>query len=96
MFDLIVEKLAEILHIHLTFCRVRYRGKAVQFHSCFCLNSLNGADDIRQFTHAGRFNDDPIRLELFRTLFQSFRKVADQTAADASGIHFLNLNPSFL
>ena len=96
MFDLVVEKLTEILHIQLAFRRIRNCGKAVQFHPGFSLNSLNSADDIRQFAHAGWFNNNPIRLKLFRAFFQGLRKVADQTAADASGIHFLDLHAGFL
>ena len=74
MFDLVVEKLTEILHIQLAFRRIRNCGKAVQFHPGFSLNSLNSADDIRQFAHAGWFNNNPIRLKLFSAFFQGFRK----------------------
>ena len=88
--DLIVEELAEVLLIHLALLGIDYCGEAVQFH-VMGMDILDCTNDIAQLAHAGRFDQDAIRVVLFQHLFQSLAKVAYQTTADTAGVHLGDL-----
>ena len=60
VFNLIVEKLAEILHIHFALAGVHNRGKGIQ-RDIFAVHVANGFDYVREFTDAGRFDQDTVR-----------------------------------
>ena len=62
---LIIKKLAEIAHIHLTLLSVYHGGIAVQRHLLILFSHiLNRLDHVRQLAHAGGLDQDPVRMIL--------------------------------
>ena len=57
---------------------------------------LYRSDDIRELSHSGGLNDDPIRFEFLRYLPERALKIPDQRTADAALIHLPDLNPGIL
>ena len=92
---LVVEELAEILHIHFAFARVHNRGKGVQ-HDLVAADALHGLDHVRKFTDARGLDQNAIRMELGKYLLQRLAEIAHKAAADAAGIHFGDLNTCVL
>ena len=89
MDDLVIEKLAEVAHVHFALGSIDDRDL------CTELNALHRADSlrhIRQFSDARGLDDDAVRRVSFHDLLEGFAKVPHQGAADAAGIHFRDLN----
>ena len=95
VLHLIVEELAEILHIHLALVHVHNRCKPVQNRS-MRRNVLHRADDIGKLADPRRLDQNAVGLVLGQHLFQRLAEVADQRAADAPAVHLANLNPRIL
>ena len=95
VFDLIVKKFAEVFHIHFAFCRVHDCGCGVDVR-VFDFGGKRGAYYVAELAYAGRFDDDSVRIKLFGHFVQSFFEVADQTAADAAAVEFVDLDAAFL
>ncbi|MPM73159.1 hypothetical protein SDC9_120135 [bioreactor metagenome] len=55
-------------------------------------NALHRANHVRQFTHAGRLNQNAVGRILGQHLFKCLAKVTHQAAADAAGVHFGDLD----
>ncbi len=96
VLDLIVEELTEILHVHLALGRVHHRNRAVQLHVNRGSHIPDRFHHIRQFAHARRLDDNPVRLILGQNLLQGFSEIPHQGTADAPGIHLPDLNASVL
>ena len=94
-FYLVIEKLAEVLHIHLAFVNVYNRGKGVQ-QNVFKLNILYSAYNVAELAYTGGLYKYAVGGILVYYLFQGFSKVSHKAAADASGIHFGNVNSRIL
>ena len=94
--DLILEKLAEVLQIYLCLCDIDNRRRAVQFKIRGSGILLDCTDDIRKLTDTGGLDDHAVRMILVNDLLQRNAEIADQGAADASGIHLLDLNARVL
>lgn len=92
MLDLVVEKLAEVLHIHFALGGVSHGDEAVQLHGCRFRGALYGADYVAEFAYAGRFDDHAVGMELLDDIVQRRAEIAHQGAADAPGIHFGNVD----
>jgi hypothetical protein len=95
-FYLIVEELTEVLHVNLALGGIYYGNKAVQLYGNLLSDTLYGTDDIRQLAYAGGLDQDAIRVELGQYLLQSSAEIANQRAADTTGIHLGNLNTGIL
>ena len=95
MFDLVVEKkLTRNSSVQLAFRSIRNCGSCANPSGFSLSNSLTAPmTSDKSCAYCNWSNNNPIRLKLFRAFFR-FRKVADQTAADASGIHFLDFTPA--
>ena len=91
VLHLIVEKLAEILHIHLALARINNRGKAVQYGPLGG-GTLYGADHVGELTHTRRLDQNTVGGILGQHLGQGLAEVAHQGAADTSRVHFVDLN----
>ena len=90
ILNLVVEKFAEVAHIDFALAGI-YHG-----HLCTDFNTVHGFHslrNIRQFSDAGRLNDNTVRCKFFHDLLKSFPKVSDEGAADASGIHLRDFDP---
>ncbi len=94
--QLIDIELTEVLDIHAALGGVAYGGHAAHFYFAFAQNRLYRCGNIRQLADAGRLNDDAIRCVLAQHIAQCLFKVTDQCAADAAGIHFVDLNAGVL
>ena len=95
MFHLVHVEFAEVLQIHLRLLGIHHGGKAVQLN-LLILQILHGDDNVGQFAHAGRFDENPIRMVLLDDLVQCLSEIPYQGAANASGIHLVNLNSGIL
>ena len=95
MLHLIIEKLAKVFHIHLGFGSVHHGGKAVQHHIMH-LQILHRTNYITQLSHAGRLDQNAVGVIGLHHLLQRLAEIAHQTAADASAVHFGNVNTRFL
>jgi hypothetical protein len=88
--NLIVEKFAEILHMHLALVRVNNGGKAVKL-STFGVGILNRLDNVGKLTYTRGLDKNAIGGIFSDNLLESLSKIANQRAADTSRIHFVYL-----
>ncbi len=95
MLNLVIEKLAEVFLIHLALFGINHRYIAFQFY-IFCIDILHSTDDIAEFAHTRRFNQNPIRRIGFQHLLQCRTKVTHQTTADTAAVHFRYRNSGIL
>ena len=91
--NLIIEELAEVAHIHAALACVN--------NSYLCADqcTFNAGDcgsDIGELAYTRRLNDDAVGSIVLHDLLQSLGEVADQSAADAAGIHLGDLNTRVL
>ena len=96
MADLVIVELAEVLHIHLDLVHIGHGDKAVQLHVQMFGHALHGAGHIAQLAHAGRLDDDAVRVVLLHHLLQSGAEIAHQRAADAAGVQLIDLDAGLL
>ena len=95
VLHLVIEKLAEILHIHLGLGGVHHGGKAVQHHIRH-LQILHRTDNVAQLSDAGRLDKDAVGVIGVHHLPQRLAEIPHQTAADAAAVHFGNVDPGLL
>ena len=95
VLDLVVEKLTEVLHVHLALVRVHDGREAVE-HQLVGLYALHGADDVAQLADARGLDEDAVGVELLEHFFERIGKVAHETAADAAGVHLVDLHAGVL
>ena len=95
IFDLVVEKLAKVLHIHLALFHVCHGGKAVQNH-ILGRNALYRADNIRELAHTRGLDQNTVGMIFVKHLTESFAKVPHERTADATAVHFGDLNARIL
>ena len=93
-FNLVVEKFAEVFHIHFAFVYIHHCCNCVQLN--VSLNIHNSCDNIAQFANAGWFYHNAVRAVIPDYLFQRFAKITYQAAADTAGIHFCNVYTGIL
>ena len=97
VFHLVVEELAEVLHIDLGLGGVDHGDKAVELESGgLLLHPLHGGDDVGQLAHAGGLDDDAVGGVVGQYLLQGGAEVAHQGAADAAGVHLGDLHAGVL
>ena len=84
--DLVIVELTEVLHVDLDLACIGNSNGVAQLH-IMTHDLLHCADDIGQLAHTGGLNDDPVGMELRDHLLQRLAEVANQTAADAAGVH---------
>ena len=95
VFDLVVEELTEVLHIHLALVGVGHGGEAVE-DGLLHFQPLNGADNVGQLAHTGGLDQDAVGVVLLQHLTQGFAEIAHQTAADTAGVHLGDLDAGIL
>ena len=94
--DLVVEELTEVLHIHLALLGVDDGDGAAQHHGGGLVGVAHGAAHVAQLAHAGGLNDDAVGVILLHHIVEGFVKVAHQRAADAAGVHLVDLDAGIL
>ena len=89
--NLVEEELAEVLHIHAALARV-HNGRAAGHNEVAVafLRALDGGEDFAQLAHAGRLNQQAVRMILRNQVINRLLEVAHQRAADAAGIQLIN------
>ena len=95
MLYLIVEEFSEILHIHLAFSCINDRRKCVEL----CISTLYGgcrADNVGKLTDARRLYNNSVGRIFDKHLCKRLCEVTDEGAANATRIHFGNLNSRIL
>ena len=95
VLDLVVEELTEVLHVHPALVRVHDGREAVE-HQLVGLHALHGADDVAQLADARGLDEDAVGVELREHLLQRVGKVAHEAAADAAGVHLVDLHAGVL
>ena len=95
VLDLVVEKLTEVLHVHLALVRVHDGREAVE-HQLVGLYALHSADDVAQLADARGLDEDAVGVELLEHFFERIGKVAHEAAADAAGVHLVDLHAGVL
>ena len=95
VLDLIVEEFAEVLHIHFALFHVDDRGKSVELHS-LRRNVLHCTDDIRKLANARGLDEDTVGMIGCENLLERLAEIANERAADASAVHFGDLNACVL
>jgi hypothetical protein len=80
---LIIEELAEVLHVHLVLLCVNNCGKAVKFN-IMSIDVLNCADNIAELAYAGRLDKDTVGSIVCKHLFKSLAEIAYETATDTA------------
>ena len=93
IFNLIVEKLAEVAHVHAALASVHH-GDSGAHMSAFHL--LHGPGHIGQLAHAGGLDYDPVRRIVLHDLLEGLGKVPHQGAADTAGVHLRYLHARVL
>ena len=92
---LVVEELAEVLHVYLGFLSVHHGGEAIELY-VVGVDALHGADHVGELAYARGLDEDPVRRVLGEDLLQRPAEVAHQGAADAAGVHLVHLNARVL
>ena len=91
VLHLIVEEFTEVLHVHLALARIHHGGEAIQ-HCPFGGGALHGADNVGELAHARGLNEDAVGCVLGQHLRQGLAEIAHEGAADAAGIHLVDLD----
>ena len=95
VFDLIVEELAEVFHIHLALFHVGNRGESVEDH-LLGIEVLHRSDNVGQLADTGGLDEDAVGVVLVEHLVECLAEVAHERAADAATVHFGHLNACVL
>ena len=95
IFNLIVEELTEIAHIHFAFVHVRNGCKTIE-HRAVSSSVLHRADDIRKLSDTRRLNKNTVGTVLLKHFFESFPKISNQRTANTTAVHFGHLNACIL
>ena len=96
MADLVVVELAKVLHIQLDLVHVCYGNKAVQLHIQVLGHTFHSTGHVGQLAHAGRLDQDAVRVVLLHHLLQGGAEIAHQRAADAAGVQLIDADAGLL
>ena len=94
--DLVVEELAEVLHVQFALLCVDHGHCGVILHFKLGLHVRDRLHDVRELADAAGLDDNAVRFVLCQDLLQGAGKITYQRAADAAGIHFPDLDPGIL
>jgi len=93
--DLVRVEFAKVLQIDLALRGIRHGDEAAE-RDALVRNTLYGADDVAEFADAGRLDEDAVGMIVGDDLLQRAAEVADERAADAAGVHLVDLNAGVL
>ena len=95
VLDLVVEELAEVFHIHPALVGVDHGREAVE-HQLIGLHALHRADDVAELADTRGLDEDAVGVKLRQHLLQCVGKVPHEAAADAAGVHLVDLHAGVL
>ena len=93
--NLVRVEFTEILQIDLALRGICHGDEAAE-RDALVRNTLYGADDIAELADAGRLDEDAVGMIVGDDLLQRAAEVADERAADAAGVHLVDLNAGVL
>ena len=96
VLHLVVEELAEVLHVELRLLHIDEGDRRVARDFKLLLDIRNRAQHIRELTDAGGLDNHAIRCILAQNFLQRGRKITDQRAADATGVHLPHFDAGVL
>ncbi len=96
IFNLVIEKFTESLHLLGGFRRINHGNPPVQLYFIFLLHFLHGFHHVRKLPYAGRLNQNPVRMEPLHDFPEVFPKIPYQGTANAAGIQFADFNAGIL
>ena len=79
--NLIVEKLAKILHIHLALIGIYHSYRCAKSYT-LTANTLNRVYNVAELAYAGGLYEYAVRMKFIQHLLQSLTKISHQTATD--------------
>ena len=94
-FDLVIVEFAEVAHVDLAFSSVCHGHGIAQLHG-LAGDLPDGAQNIAELAHAGRLDQNAVRMVLLDHLRQGFAEIAHQGAADTAGVHLPDFDAGFL
>ena len=89
--NLIVIKLAEVLHIHLALINISNSGKAIK-NSTVLLSSLCRTNNVGKLTNARGLDNNSVGIVFLEHLNKCLGKIAHKRAADTTRVHLGDLN----
>ena len=92
---LVVEKLAEVLHVHLALFDVGNRGKAVQDHALM-RNVLHGANNVRELADTRGLDQNTVGTVLGQNLLERLAEISHQRTTDTAAVHLGHFDPRVL
>jgi len=94
-FDLIVEKLAEVLHIHLALLCIHNGGCGIEADA-FKAEIIDCLDNVGKLADTGGLDDDALGAVGFDDLGKCLAEISNERTADTSGVHLRYLNARLL
>ena len=94
-FDLVVEKLTEILCVFLALICINNSCEAVEHH-ILCGYVLYCLNNVGKLANSGGLDENALGGISLNHFGESFSEIAHKRAADAAGIHFGNFNSRIL
>ena len=89
MLDLIIEKFAEVFHIHPAFLGIDHNGGTPKL-GIRKLQPLHGTDHVAQLTDARRLDQNAVGGIIVNDLPESAAEIANEATADTAGIHLVD------
>ena len=96
VLHLVVEELAEVLHVELRLLHIDEGDRRVARDFKLLLDIRNRAQHIRELADTGGLDNHAIRCILAQNFLQRGRKITDQRAADATGVHLPHFDAGVL
>ena len=92
---LVVEELAEVLHVDAALACVNNGYKAGDDH-LRVPDALNRANNVGKFADTRGLDEDAVRMELLLHLHERLAEISDKRAADAARVHLGDLDAGVL
>ena len=91
MLHLVIEEFTEVLHVHLTLLAVYHHQRVVDMNLHMTGYILYSLHDVRKLADTRRLDQDSIRCIGVNHFLQGCSEVSHQGAADAAGVHLIDL-----
>ncbi len=96
VFNLVVEKFAEVLHVHFTFVDIDNRGQRIDAGNVLQIGIMDRDGDIAELADARRLDKYTVGGVIGDNLFERLAEIADKAATDTAGVHFGDVHTGIL